>query len=449
MCTPSTSTWWDLDRSGDPAVLEPLDEVDLPQRPVPVERPGHDPGDQLAQLVGATGARQGGAAYVVGRSKSVVVDPDRVGQPPGHLLRSAGGSAARTRSGRRSARRGGRSRSPSRRARRSRRRVVARRGGRLGGQERQVARTGAARSSAAASSGAGGSGLVSGSHGILPDVLRLHRVRRPSGRWPPRLTVALLTLCRLRRRQPAETARHRRVDPDQGHRGHLRGRHRDTQRRAGRRRRPASRSSSRSRPTRPARSTCTPTRSRPCRYDEGTSTVEIEPIDQPGVVDVESHDLDKVIVQLEVQLTRSWSSRRFPRTGSAAPRTCRSPRAGHRGRGGRAGGLLHACWRSPGARPRYDGRTRPRARPTGPALALGPDRPRPAGRHPACCGCSASCSFVYRLRGGLRQGPADQPGLRHLLRVVVGRPAGRVAALRAGVAGGQPGAHDPRRRGAA
>jgi hypothetical protein len=35
-------------------------------------------------------------------------------------------------------------------------------------------------------------------------------------------------------------------------------------------------------------------------YDEGTSTVEIEPIDQPGVVDVESHDLDAVIVQLEV-----------------------------------------------------------------------------------------------------------------------------------------------------
>ncbi len=35
-------------------------------------------------------------------------------------------------------------------------------------------------------------------------------------------------------------------------------------------------------------------------YDEGTSTVRIEPIDQPGVVDVESHDLDKVIVQLEV-----------------------------------------------------------------------------------------------------------------------------------------------------
>jgi hypothetical protein len=35
-------------------------------------------------------------------------------------------------------------------------------------------------------------------------------------------------------------------------------------------------------------------------YDEGTSTVEIEPIDQPGVVDVESHDLEVIIVQLEV-----------------------------------------------------------------------------------------------------------------------------------------------------
>ena len=35
-------------------------------------------------------------------------------------------------------------------------------------------------------------------------------------------------------------------------------------------------------------------------YDEGTSTVEIEPIEQPGVVDVESHDLEVVIVQLEV-----------------------------------------------------------------------------------------------------------------------------------------------------
>lgn len=36
-------------------------------------------------------------------------------------------------------------------------------------------------------------------------------------------------------------------------------------------------------------------------YDKGTSTVEIKPIDAPGVVDVESHTLDKTIVQLEVR----------------------------------------------------------------------------------------------------------------------------------------------------
>ena len=36
-------------------------------------------------------------------------------------------------------------------------------------------------------------------------------------------------------------------------------------------------------------------------YDKGTSTIEIEPIDAPGIVDVESHTLDKTIVQLEVR----------------------------------------------------------------------------------------------------------------------------------------------------
>lgn len=36
-------------------------------------------------------------------------------------------------------------------------------------------------------------------------------------------------------------------------------------------------------------------------YDAGESTVVIEGIDQPGTVDVESHGLEKVIVQLEVQ----------------------------------------------------------------------------------------------------------------------------------------------------
>ena len=36
-------------------------------------------------------------------------------------------------------------------------------------------------------------------------------------------------------------------------------------------------------------------------YDKGTSTVEIKPIDQPGIVEVESHVLEKTIVQLEVR----------------------------------------------------------------------------------------------------------------------------------------------------
>ena len=35
-------------------------------------------------------------------------------------------------------------------------------------------------------------------------------------------------------------------------------------------------------------------------YDAGTETFEIQ-IDRPGVVEVESHDLDEIIVQLEVQ----------------------------------------------------------------------------------------------------------------------------------------------------
>lgn len=35
-------------------------------------------------------------------------------------------------------------------------------------------------------------------------------------------------------------------------------------------------------------------------YDEGETTLKIQ-IDRPGVVEVESHDLDKVIVQLEVR----------------------------------------------------------------------------------------------------------------------------------------------------
>ena len=62
---------------------EALDEVDLPERPAAVEGPGHDPTDQLAQLVHAARTGQRRAAYVIAEVEVGVVDPDRVGQPAG------------------------------------------------------------------------------------------------------------------------------------------------------------------------------------------------------------------------------------------------------------------------------------------------------------------------------------------------------------------------------
>ena len=68
----------------DAAALEALDEVDLPQRPVTVERSGDDPRDELTELVHRPGAGQGGAAYVVAEVEVRVVDPDRVREVAGH-----------------------------------------------------------------------------------------------------------------------------------------------------------------------------------------------------------------------------------------------------------------------------------------------------------------------------------------------------------------------------
>jgi hypothetical protein len=36
-------------------------------------------------------------------------------------------------------------------------------------------------------------------------------------------------------------------------------------------------------------------------YEKGTTTLKLDPIDKPSVVDVESHTLDKTIVQLEAR----------------------------------------------------------------------------------------------------------------------------------------------------
>jgi hypothetical protein len=36
-------------------------------------------------------------------------------------------------------------------------------------------------------------------------------------------------------------------------------------------------------------------------YEAGTHTLELDPIDKPSIVDVESHTLEKTIVQLEAR----------------------------------------------------------------------------------------------------------------------------------------------------
>jgi hypothetical protein len=58
-----------------------LDEVDLPQRTVPVEGARHDPGDELFELRVGARPREGGAADVVADVEVLVVDPHRVGRP--------------------------------------------------------------------------------------------------------------------------------------------------------------------------------------------------------------------------------------------------------------------------------------------------------------------------------------------------------------------------------
>jgi hypothetical protein len=48
-----------LGHHGEAVVLQPLDEVDLPERVAAVERPLLDPGDELLELLVGAGPRQG------------------------------------------------------------------------------------------------------------------------------------------------------------------------------------------------------------------------------------------------------------------------------------------------------------------------------------------------------------------------------------------------------
>src|SRR4051812_22512242 len=78
------------------AVLETLDEIDLPQRPVAVELAGLHPTDQVAELIHASRPGQRASPYVVVDVEVLVIDPDRVGEVAGHhpdLLPIAGHQA--------------------------------------------------------------------------------------------------------------------------------------------------------------------------------------------------------------------------------------------------------------------------------------------------------------------------------------------------------------------
>ena len=97
---PSTSASCDLSTSA-PGRPRPLDQVDLPQRPLPVERAGDQPGDQLAQLGHRARPRQRRAAHVVAEVEVLVVDPGGSGDARRAPAAPAAGSAARGRSGRR------------------------------------------------------------------------------------------------------------------------------------------------------------------------------------------------------------------------------------------------------------------------------------------------------------------------------------------------------------
>ena len=70
-----------LRQDREPAALDALDEVHLPQRTVPVEPARQDPAGQVPQLVDRPRPRQRGASYVVGQVEVLVVGPHRVGQP--------------------------------------------------------------------------------------------------------------------------------------------------------------------------------------------------------------------------------------------------------------------------------------------------------------------------------------------------------------------------------
>ena len=296
--TPSTSAWWVLESSATRPSAEALDEVDLPQR-----RLRSSGRETIRATSSRSCSRCPGAAARSGargsRGRSRVVDPDRVGQVAGHR-RPAAGSGARTRSGRRPARPARRSRSPRARVEDLDGRVVAGRGRRLLGQEGQVARP---QPLAHLPPCAGPLVRV---HGILTEVsawtgraaaLKGHTMRRlphliaaPTSCSPPRSASPAAATATARGPASADRPGHRRhVDRRLGHPN---GERIEVPW--------ASRSSLDVTADAPVRSTCTPRPEQEFEYKAGTHA-RPHPDRRPGVVDVESHTLDKIIVQLQVQ----------------------------------------------------------------------------------------------------------------------------------------------------
>ena len=66
-------------------MCQALDDVGLPERPLMVHRPCHQPRDQVEKLLVVAGCGQRGAPDVVVEVEVDVVDPDRAGQMAGHV----------------------------------------------------------------------------------------------------------------------------------------------------------------------------------------------------------------------------------------------------------------------------------------------------------------------------------------------------------------------------
>ncbi len=218
----------------------------------------------------------------------------------------------------------------------------------------------------------------------------------------------------------------------QGHRGHLRRRRRRPTA-SGSRSTSARRSSSTSPPTRPGEIHVHSDPEQELEYEAGETTLDAARSTSPAS-STSSRTPREGHRPARSQLR--CRRRHLLAHGIGGPRTCRSrPSWRSRARSPRWSSPSR-CWRWPGA-----------SRGTTPPPAAAPRRPgwpRWSTRawRVALRALRHGALPVRRGRRGLRQGPGHQPGLRDVLRVVVGRPGAALAALRPGLEGDQPGPHD-------